>query len=174
MNTHSEKIHPQPAVSEIAVRIRALRKERNWSLSDVEAISQGRIKAVVMGSYERGARALSLKRVIEIAALFDLPVTALFGYSPPTLLQPRATTIIDQRQCLKRAKFAESVGDDTTRYRVLISFLSHISGKRDDWNGEILSLRSTDIETIALMAQLAVSELLAWLEQEQMLLVANN
>ena len=48
----------------IRLRIRSLRRERGLTLLDFERASGGRIRAVVLGAYERGDRSMSLSKVI--------------------------------------------------------------------------------------------------------------
>ncbi len=45
-----------------ADRLRIIRKSKGWSLQDVELHSNGKWKAVVIGSYERADRAISTKK----------------------------------------------------------------------------------------------------------------
>ena len=51
-------------IEEVAHAIRLARKQKGWTLKEVEEQSQGRWKAVVIGSYERCDRALSLNKAI--------------------------------------------------------------------------------------------------------------
>ncbi len=69
----------QPTTKSVAARIRSIRKSRSWTLHDIESKSNGSIKAVVMGSYERGTRAISLARALELANLFAIPIADLLG-----------------------------------------------------------------------------------------------
>ena len=62
----------------IGARVREGRRARGWSLLDVEAASEGEFKASVLGAYERGERALSVSRLLRLAALFEMsPVVFL-------------------------------------------------------------------------------------------------
>ena len=49
-------------MKDIAQAIRAIRKQKGLTLRDVEEISNGVWKSVVIGSYERCDRTLSLKK----------------------------------------------------------------------------------------------------------------
>jgi transcriptional regulator with XRE-family HTH domain len=44
-------------------------------------MSNGKYKSVVVGSYERGTRAISVNRLIELAELYEVPITEFFGLS---------------------------------------------------------------------------------------------
>jgi hypothetical protein len=41
-----------------------------------------------------------------------------------------------------------------------------IAQRRGDWNGEILSLRSTDLDTLTLILEMSQTQLTDWLRQE--------
>jgi transcriptional regulator with XRE-family HTH domain len=58
-------------------RLRAARRRRGLSLTEVEAISRQEFKASVLGAYERGERSLSVHRLARLARLYDLPVQQL-------------------------------------------------------------------------------------------------
>src|SRR5690606_22454217 len=51
----------------LGARLREARRARGLTLQDVEERSGGRWKAVVIGSYERGDRAVSAARLTELA-----------------------------------------------------------------------------------------------------------
>jgi hypothetical protein len=41
---------------------------------------------------------------------------------------------------------------------------------RQDWNGEVLSLRQSDVETISILFDQKPSEVITWMEKENVLL----
>ncbi|CAB5239709.1 unannotated protein [freshwater metagenome] len=164
------QLFTQPTPSTIAARLRALRKQRRLSLADVEILSKGSVKAVVMGSYERGTRALSVKRAIQLANLFDIPLAQLLSEIPPTESLCGETRIVfDLRKLRNRttSHYAAECADITY-------FLSHIAAARSDWNGEVLSLRGSDLETIALMHKNSRASTLEWLERESLIIKGTN
>ncbi len=59
-------------------RLRVARRQRGWSLGDVEANTAGEFKASVVGAYERGERAISVHRFVRIAEVY--------GFTPADLL----------------------------------------------------------------------------------------
>ena len=59
-------------------RLRVARRQRGWSLGDVEAVTNGEFKASVVGAYERGERAISVQRFVRIAEVY--------GFAPSDLL----------------------------------------------------------------------------------------
>ena len=136
----------QPTTATISARIRAQRKARSLTLQDIERLSNGRIKAVVMGSYERGSRAISLARTIEIANLFAIPLSELIEESKNPERGSNDQLIFDLRK-LREISLAVT-GSEISKIN---AFLSAICARRRDWNGEILTLRSADLDTLTLV-----------------------
>ncbi len=111
-----------------------------------------------MGSYERGSRAISLARAIEIANLFEIPLLELIEEPSKRNSGDEALLILDLRKLrgVDSAKASEEIAK-------LRSFANAICAKRRDWNGEVLTLRSRDLDTLTLilgMTTLEVQELL--------------
>jgi transcriptional regulator with XRE-family HTH domain len=156
----------QPTSQSVAKRIRALRKGRGWTLHEVEIRTSGSIKAVVMGSYERGSRALSLTRTIEIADLFGIPIASLLGDFSRTDATSAGALTIDQRRL---AELTANNNDE--RVPVINSYISAIAARRGDWNGEVLTLRATDFDTLTLVFQISLPDLKDWLSEKQLLLI---
>src|SRR6266567_446908 len=68
---------------QLGAKLRAIRTQQGLSLHGVEQKSQGRWKAVVVGSYERGDRAVTVQRLAELAHFYGVPVHELLpGGSP--------------------------------------------------------------------------------------------
>jgi transcriptional regulator with XRE-family HTH domain len=148
----------QPTTATISARIRAQRKARSLTLQDIERLSNGRIKAVVMGSYERGSRAISLARTIEIANLFAIPLTELIEEPRKIESESDGLLIFDLRKM--REISVTVTGNEITKIN---AFVTAICARRRDWNGEILTLRSGDLDTLTLVLstpRAAVQELL--------------
>jgi len=61
----------------LGARLRAIRSQQGLSLHGVEEKSRGRWKAVVVGSYERGDRAVTVQRLAELADFYGVPVAEL-------------------------------------------------------------------------------------------------
>lgn len=118
-----------------AATIRDLRKRKGLTLKECEELSEGRFKAVVMGSYERGTRAISLERLQEIADFYGVPIHYFFQQEEPKVHEERFT--FDLRK-MKNSHYTE-----VSLERVK-NLLSHFIRIRSDWNGEILSIRESD------------------------------
>lgn len=167
-------LYLQASRESIAARIRQLRKGRGWTLADVEIASRGKIKAVVIGSYERCDRSMSIERAIEIADLFDVPLSEFLC---PPARRPTATNsnsadlpniVIDLRRA-KNASFADEVPG-----RQFSLFLAWIISLRQDWNGEVLSLRKSDLDIMALLMFKTPHEVTEWLVKNQILIGAHE
>lgn len=163
----------QPTVENIARRIRALRQERGWSLADVEKISKGSLKAVVLGSYERCDRTLSINRLIELANIFSVPLGFLLApLEKSAPIATHATLMVDLRRAETLLK--NHVGAMDNVLQTLSTFVGWIATRRSDWNGEVMSLREGDLAILALMSSLREGDLLEWLVQNRLLITELN
>ena len=161
-------MNTQVTIVEVSAKLRAIRISKSLSLSDVEKLSKGQLKAVVLGSYERGARTLSVKRAIEIAELYHVPVFQLFSDEKPIEILNTGKTVIDLRAINRRALDATHIEKD--RYQLIARVAQRIVRSRQDWNGEVLSLRSNDVETLSVLFDQQPSEIMSWMESERILL----
>ena len=144
----------QPTPASVSQRIRRLRKSRGLTLHDIERLSHGRIKAVVMGSYERGSRAISLSRTIEIANLFEIPVTELISQSADEPHGQRTSLVFD----LRRIAAILSI-DSPTETQHISRYLKALAMRRRDWNGEVLTIRKSDFEQLSLLLNASEDDL---------------
>ena len=161
-------MNTQVTIQEVSSKLRAIRTAKSLSLSDVELLSNGALKAVVLGSYERGARTLSVKRAIAIAELYQVPVSQLFTDEKPVELVITGKTVVDLRAINKRANDSSHPG--CNRYQLLARVAQRIVRSRQDWNGEVLSLRQSDLETIAILFDQPISVVINWMDEERVLL----
>lgn len=156
----------------VSQRLRALRNSRSMSLLDVELASQGSIKAVVLGSYERGSRALSVKRIIQLADFYGVPVHTLFGSFPNESHIEPGNIVIDLRRVRNYRQQISEVELDP--YQPLVKFLIHVQNARQDWNGELISLRSGDLTPLVIFLGTTQTALLNWLIEERLLIKAQG
>src|SRR6201999_1943273 len=109
-------------------KLRAIRTQQGLSLHGVEEKSQGRWKAVVVGSYERGSRAVTVQRLSELADFYGVPVAELLpegGDAAP------ATTTATGRVVLDLERLAEL---PTERAAPLARYVASIARQRGDYN----------------------------------------
>ena len=128
-----------------AALLRQLRKKKGLTLRQCEEASGGRFKAVVMGSYERGTRAISLERLQEIADFYEVPIQYFFvdGKTPQSGTAPHLT--FD----LRKIRSAPYLEDGVTRIAALLALFVK---KRSDWNGEVLTIRRSDGDLLPIIA----------------------
>ncbi len=151
-------LHIQPEMKEIAASLRAIRKQKGLTLKEVEESSAGRWKAVVIGSYERCDRSLSLNKAIALAGFYEVPLDQLLGLTSAmnTVVPDPGRTIIDMRAVAGLAHTDNLI-------QILKAFLTAIIGKRRDWNGEVLSLRAGDLSLLGIMLGKSESNVHLWL-----------
>ena len=152
-------------LDQIRGRIRQLRREKGLTLLECEIQSRGRIRAVVLGAYERGDRSMSLKKVIEIAELFGVPLAHLIAAD----LQPEQSRIAGSRHIYDlRALRALAPSEQ----KILLSrYLSRIAEQRGDWGGEVISIRHADVEAIARLIDSEEINFQEWVATQKILLV---
>jgi transcriptional regulator with XRE-family HTH domain len=153
MNTHSEILSDSAILGS---KLREIRRVRKWTLKDFENASDGEIKDVVLGSYERGSRSISVSRLNTIAQIYDVPIEVFFGKNQTAHLGHNAQTIVIDLRKLRET-------NERNHAPVLLSvreFTSGVARMRQDWNGEILSLRNADITFLAIMASVSTVELI--------------
>lgn len=152
-------------LEEIAARLRSLRLSRNLTLTGVEIKSHKKLRAVALGSYERGDRFLSVSKAIELSEFYEVPLSYLLtGLSPTQSLQREI--VIDLRR-IKALSISEE--KTTPTQKILFSFLLGIIKERQDFNGEILSLRKSDIEFLTITIGCSSVEFAMYLAQNKML-----
>ncbi|MET0740133.1 MAG: transcriptional regulator [Candidatus Nanopelagicales bacterium] len=141
----------------LGARLRAIRMQQGLSLHRVEEKSSGRWKAVVVGSYERGDRAVSVQRLAELAAFYGVPVVELLPGEDNGRASGPAALVLD----LERLPAAPPEAA-----RPLLRFVAAIQRMRGDYNGRVLSLRANDVQSLALMydqpTAVLVETLTAW------------
>ena len=76
-------------------RLRDIRRQQGLSLADVEAKSGGSWKAVVVGAYERGDRAVTISRLADLAEFYGVPLASLLP-ARSTISSGRATAEPDE------------------------------------------------------------------------------
>ena len=143
----------------VGERLRAIRRQRGMSLQDVHRSTGGEFKAAVLGAYERGERSLSLPRLQRLAACYDVPMNQLLP-EEDTYEVPRAATggvAIDLNRL-------ETLDEETER--VVDRFLQRIQVQRQDFNGQVLTIRASDLAMLAMLLDIADSELVTKLQRD--------
>ncbi|MCU1599750.1 MAG: helix-turn-helix domain protein [Frankiales bacterium] len=134
-------------------RLRAIRTQQGLSLHGVEEKSQGRWKAVVVGSYERGDRAVTVQRLSELADFYGVPVSELLpegGAVTGAAIEPAPRLVIDLEQ-LSSVPQQQSAP--------LARYAATIQSQRGDYNGRVLSIRQEDLRSLAVIYDASPSQL---------------
>ena len=89
----------------LGARLRSIRAQQGLSLHGVEEKSEGRWKAVVVGSYERGDRAVTVAKLAELAEFYGVPVAELLPDARATRRgAPSPKLVIDLQREIPEAK----------------------------------------------------------------------
>jgi len=130
---------------ELGARLRAIRQQQGLSLHGVEQKSNGRWKAVVVGSYERGDRAVTVPKLAELAQFYNVPLAELLpggGRTGAAGVEPMVKVTLD----------LERLGEvDDPEAAPLSRYAASIQSVRGDYNGRVLSIRKEDLRTLAVI-----------------------
>ncbi len=139
----------------LGARLRAIRQQQGLSLYGVEQKSRGRWKAVVVGSYERGDRAVTVSRLAELAEFYGVPLQELLPGRSSTFgagTEPSTRLVLD----------LERLGEiELEEASLLARYVASIQAQRGDYNGRVLSIRQEDLRTLAVLYDTPPSELAA-------------
>jgi transcriptional regulator with XRE-family HTH domain len=127
----------------LGAKLRAIRTQQGLSLHGVEEKSRGRWKAVVVGSYERGDRAVTVQRLAELADFYGVPVSELLPDAPATMANEPTPRLVIDLEAL-HAQPSDSYGP-------LVRYAQTIQSQRGDYNGKVLSIRQDDLRTLAVI-----------------------
>jgi transcriptional regulator with XRE-family HTH domain len=143
----------------LGARLRAIRTQQGLSLHGVEQKSNGRWKAVVVGSYERGDRAVTVQRLAELAEFYGVPVHELLpgGGVPASAAEPAPKLVLD----LERLQHVP-----TDKAGPLMRYIAAIQSQRGDYNGRVLSIRQEDLRTLSVIydqqPSILTEQLISW------------
>jgi transcriptional regulator with XRE-family HTH domain len=141
----------------LGARLRAVRRAQGLRLQDVEERSGGRLKAVVVGSYERGDRAVAIHRLAALAEVYEVPVEDLL---PVDENWPSATA---HGPFGVRLSVGALDASDEPELVPLQQLVRHVRVLRGDLHGQVLTLRGDDLRTVAFTLGLDADQLAGWL-----------
>ena len=143
-----ETIHAQTQIETLQTRMRLIRESRHLTLTQAAKLSKGQITAIALGSYERGDRSVSARKLITIANLYEVPISELFEPAHNFMSEERIS--IDLRKILTTSN---PVAQKITQV------LRNIARMRGDWNGEVISLRAQDISNFQVFTGLSAEQI---------------
>lgn len=133
----------------VGARLRVVRRRRGLSLQEVEVLSGHAFKAGVLSAYERGERAISVPRLLQLADLYGVPV----GYFL------RRDSVTGEIDLTERGAFnGEGVTVDLARLRssedyetalVLARHVASIQLQRQEVHDTLLTIRGADLDVLA-------------------------
>lgn len=139
----------------LGARLRRIRAQQGLSLAQVEERSGGRWKAVVVGAYERGDRAITIERLAALADFYDVPISHVLPQEPgdvPVDGDGDGTILLDLNRLADHDARTDAVG-------AIARFARRIQLQRGDHAGRVLTLRDADVRTIALAAGVEPTDL---------------
>ncbi|CAN5366171.1 helix-turn-helix domain-containing protein [soil metagenome] len=145
-------------------RLRAIRQQQGLTLQQVEELSTGRWKAVVVGSYERGDRAVSVAKLAELSEFYNVPVSELL---PKEDLAAVASANGPSRVMLDLRRLSRS--DLDPELRPVSRFAHTIQLQRGDFNGNVLTIRGEDLRALSVIYGTDPEDLVIRLEDEGVL-----
>jgi transcriptional regulator with XRE-family HTH domain len=147
----------------LGARLRAVRRGQGMRLQDVEERSDGRFKAVVIGSYERGDRAIATHKLAALASFYGVPIGELLpddGWPDPAPLTSPGVRL--------SVEAVRAAGDDPDIV-ALRRVVQHVRVLRGDHHGMVLTLRADDLRTVAITLGIDVTDLPGWLSARGLL-----
>jgi transcriptional regulator with XRE-family HTH domain len=131
-----------------------VRISKGLTLSQVSALSEGSISAIALGSYERGDRSLSTEKLFAISNIYQIPVAELMSPIEKGIKSGRV--IID----IKKLSTSSDSSNDAA-----FKIVQRIAHMRHDWNGEVISLRSSDVALLKIFADYSDEDTNRFLEE---------
>jgi transcriptional regulator with XRE-family HTH domain len=160
--TPDEEVPNREYAKQLGARLRAIRAQQHLSLHGFELKSGGRWKAVVVGSYERGDRAVSVQRLAELADFYGVPVGELLPKEHPQVASgPGLSKIVLNLERLQNLPMDEA--------GALARFAAAIQRQRGDYGNKVLSIRNEDLRSLAIIYDTSVQGLTEKLVRWQVL-----
>lgn len=135
----------------LGAKLRGIRQQQGLSLHGVEKKSTGRWKAVVVGSYERGDRAVTVQKLAELADFYGVPVSELLPEGRISYGAEAASKIVINLEPLQELP-ADQVGP-------LARYAATIQNQRGKYNAKALSIRTEDLRSLAIIYDISPGEL---------------
>jgi transcriptional regulator with XRE-family HTH domain len=142
--------------------LRDTRGSRGLSLRAVETESGGRFRPSTVAGYERGDRMLSVERFCELAAFYrsapeELLTRALDLQSSGTRRSVTIDLVRLGRVEREPARLGQVPEDPV---RILAGFVHEVRTRRDDLLSDVITLRSGDLDALAVGSGLSLASFL--------------
>jgi transcriptional regulator with XRE-family HTH domain len=155
---HEDAGRPSDYARALGARLRGVRQQQGLSLHAVEERSERRWKAVVVGSYERGDRAISVQKLAELASFYGVPVADLLPSGDTNVRSEAPRRLVLDLDALSQVP--------SDRAGPLTRYVAAIQTQRGDFSGRALAIRMDDLRTLAVIydvsPQALVEDLIGW------------
>jgi transcriptional regulator with XRE-family HTH domain len=148
-----ELLHDSPFTRLVGERLRRIRQQKQWSLSEVEANSDSEFKASVLGAYERGERAISVPRLERLARFYGVSIDQLLPRDSQRMEDAAGADGAPKKLRIDVAKLSTMSGQ---QFEMLERLLRMIQVQRQDFNGKVITVRAHDTRAIAVMLDVPV------------------
>lgn len=146
---------------EVGARLRAIRNQLGLTLRDVEEKSEGRWKAVVVGSYERADRSVSLPKLHELADFYGVDVAELLPGGLSRVSDEPPPLVIDLGGL-------RAVSTDRQLWP-LVRFVADVRSRRGDRSSDRVTLRSADARALAILLDVPTDDIEEYLRGKRLL-----
>ncbi|MGI9645103.1 MAG: transcriptional regulator [Ilumatobacteraceae bacterium] len=146
---------PSAYSRQVGERLRVIRKQKRFSLQEVEAQSEQEFKASVLGAYERGERALSVPRLDRLAQFYNVPIEQLLPREITGSEAAATESAMNKKLAIDVSKLLQLSGQT---FEMLARYLRLIQVQRQDFNGRVITVRGDDTRAIAAMLDVPVDQ----------------
>ena len=150
----------------LGARLRSIRRQQGLTLHDVEERSAGEWKAVVVGSYERGDRAISVAKLARLADFYNVPLHDVLPTDDTDAAAPVDPDSLP-RVCLDLTQLSPDEGPPVLT--AMARYARRIQVERGDYNGRVLTIRRDDLHAISLAFGMDPADLVGELDQAEAL-----
>ena len=169
--TDDELLEDSPFTRLVGERLRRIRQQKQWSLSDVEDKSDSEFKASVLGAYERGERAISVPRLERLARFYGITIDQLLPRDTQRIDDGGANDGSPRKLRIDVARLSTMGGP---QFEMLERFLRMIQVQRQDFNGKVITVRANDTRAIAVMLDVSIDDVGTKLAELDLLFVPPN
>lgn len=134
----------------VGKRLRKIRMQNNYSLKEVEKNTKGRIKASILGAYERGERVISIPRLYELADFFSVPIDYLIGDGEAQVQVETKREVAHGGIKINLVNLNKLPERDVS---LLKNYIGGIKKQREDFNVEVITIREDDLRMLAALYQ---------------------
>ena len=131
--------------------LRSVRVQQGLTLNDVETKSQGRLKAVVVSSYERANRAITMARLTELAEFYGVPPAHLLPAGGSACPSVRGANLVLDLQRL--VELPTQLAGPLARYAAVVR------AQRGDVTDKAFNIQSEDVHSLAVLYNLPTQTL---------------